>query len=149
MSAFSRSNALGRAILLLQFQTDLYCTDHSRIRQAFRSGAAWKLRVGSTANRSGANESAIIIEQPPGTWKVVSIVWYKNDRGEEVNGVHGNQTIYIPLTDFIGWDQHGNVDNSHLNLEAPAGPIHVRFWNANDFLVEIDSIVACNSQPGK
>ena len=99
------------------------------------------------------DESAIIIEQPSqtsnGTWKVVSIVWYKNDQGQEVNGVDGKQTIYIPLADFIGLDQEGNVDNSHLNLEKPAGPIHFRFWNADNFTVDIESVVACNSQPGK
>jgi hypothetical protein len=99
------------------------------------------------------DESAIIIEQSSdnsnGTWKVVSIVWYKNDQGQDVNGVDGKQTIYIPLTDFIGLDQQGNVDNTRLNLEKPAGPLHFRFWNAEDFVVDIDSVIACNSQPGR
>jgi hypothetical protein len=99
------------------------------------------------------DESAIVIEQPSDTsnsyWKVVSIVWYKNDQGLEVNGVDGKQTIYIPLTDFIGLDQQENIDNSRLNLEKPAGPIHFRFWNRDDFVVDIYSVIACNSLPGQ
>jgi len=95
------------------------------------------------------DESAIIIDQPPGSWKVVSVVSYKNERGEEMNGKDGKQIVYIPLSDFIGVDQKGIPDGTRLNLGIPAGPIHARFWNKEDFIVEIYGIVACNSQPGK
>jgi hypothetical protein len=95
------------------------------------------------------DESAIIIDQPGGSWKVVSIAWYKNDKGKDVNGVNGKQTFYVPLTDFIGLDDKGNLNNTSLNLASPAGPLHFRFWNLNDFVVDIYSVVACNSQIGQ
>lgn len=84
------------------------------------------------------DESAIIIDQPveQPVWHVASVSNYGK------NGVDGTQEIYIPLTDFRTLPDAGNIP---LNPDAPVREIHARFWNANHFVVDIMSIVACKA----
>jgi hypothetical protein len=91
------------------------------------------------------DESAIIIDQPEGTWKVASVV----PHGIK-NGADGIQTIYIPLSDFRGIDNEGFPDGTYLDLDRLYGPLHARFWNdKTNYVVEISSIVACNKLSGE
>jgi hypothetical protein len=89
------------------------------------------------------DESAIIIDQPEGHWMVASVATHGIK-----NGKSGLQTVYIPLADFQGLGPGGVSDGTRLDLTQPYGPLHARFWNEADFVVEIPSIVACNSQSG-
>lgn len=80
------------------------------------------------------DESAIIFDQP--TWFVVSLANY----GE--NGLDGEQTVFIPLSDFVGLPDvpSGIVGGAPLNLNASIGTLHTRFWRAEHFIVDITSI---------
>jgi len=80
------------------------------------------------------DESAIIFDQP--TWFVVSLANYGK------NGLDGEQTVFIPLSDFIGLPDvpSGVVGGAHLNLNISIGTLHTRFWRAEHFVVDITSI---------
>ena len=80
------------------------------------------------------DELAIIFDQP--NWFVVSLANYGK------NGFDGEQTAFIPLSDFIGLpDVPSGIDGgAHLNLTAPIGTLHTRFWRAEHFIVDITSI---------
>lgn len=71
----------------------------------------------------GGDASAIIFEQPNGTWHYVSLSNYGQ------NGYDGVQTANIPLSDF-----------SDLNLSKPVGIFHVRFWHSGSFTIDITAI---------
>lgn len=88
------------------------------------------------------DESAIVLDQQ-GHWFVASVVSHGI-----ANGADGEQVIYISLEDFEELDDKGYPDGKHLDLSKSVGPLHARFWNINDFKVQLNSIVACNSQPG-
>ena len=95
--------------------------------------------VGSSTVRAAASdESAIIIDQPivQSQWHVASVSNYGK------NGFDGSQEIYIPLTDFHTLPDAGDIP---LNPDEPVQGIHTRFWNANHFVVDITSIVACKA----
>jgi hypothetical protein len=66
---------------------------------------------------------AIIFDQN-NVWHYVSLSNYGT------NGRDGAQTVDIPLSDFPG-----------LNLGAPVGTLHTRFWYSGPFTVDITSIV--------
>jgi hypothetical protein len=80
------------------------------------------------------DESAIIFDQP--NWFVISLANY----GE--NGLDGQQMVFIPLSDFVGLsDVPSGIDGgAPLNLNAPIGTLHTRFWRAEHFVVDITSI---------
>ncbi len=86
------------------------------------------------------DESAIIIDQPEGHWMVASVARYNIENGKD-----GEQIIYLPLADFEGLN-NGVPDGTRLDLTHSYGPLHARFWNEAAFVVEIPSIVACNSK---
>lgn len=67
--------------------------------------------------------SAVIFEQPEGTWRYISLDQY----GE--NGKRGQQTVLIPLADF-----------SDLDLSQPVALFHVKIWAHSDYNVEITSV---------
>ena len=71
--------------------------------------------------------SALIFDQ--NGWQYVSLCDYVQP------GLNGEQTVEIPLSNFIG-----------LNLSEPAGTLHTRFWYGSVFVVDITSIVGYNSQ---
>jgi hypothetical protein len=80
------------------------------------------------------DESAIIFDQP--YWFVVSLANYGK------NGLDGEQMVLIPLSDFVGLPDvpSGVVGGAHLNINAPIGTLHTRFWRAEHFVVDITSI---------
>jgi hypothetical protein len=73
----------------------------------------------------GNDASAVIIDQPTGTWHYISLSNYGT------KGLDGVQTVDIPLSAFPG-----------LNLATPVGTLHTRFWYSGTFTVDIISIVA-------
>lgn len=84
--------------------------------------------------------SAIVIIQ--GHWHAASIVDYAE------NGMDGDQTIYIPLSEFIGIpDASANVQGGdRLDMNRTFGPLYARFWNQEPFIVDIRSIAACTAK---
>jgi len=79
-------------------------------------------------NALGGDASAIIFDQG-GSWRYISLSNYGQ------NGLDGQQTVNIPLSDFPG-----------LNPNNSVGTLHTRFWYSGPFTVDITSIVAYNSQ---
>jgi hypothetical protein len=104
------------------------------------------LNGASFSEGSRKDEAAIIIDQPDqnGQWTVASVATHNIENGKD-----GKQIIYIPLADFEGLTSEGVTDGGHLDVTKSYGPLHVRFWNEEDFVVEIFSIVACNSISGQ
>lgn len=76
----------------------------------------------------GGDASAIILEQPNGTWHYVSLANYGQ------NGYDGVQTVNIPLSAFPG-----------LSLSQSLGTFHVRFWYWGPFTVDISSALITSS----
>lgn len=72
--------------------------------------------------------SAIIFEQPNGTWHFVSLSNYGK------NGYDGVQTVNIPLSDFPG-----------LDLSKPVSDFHIRIWSSGGFSVDFSSALISNS----
>ncbi|MFC1722160.1 PIG-L family deacetylase [Patescibacteria group bacterium] len=77
----------------------------------------------------GSDEASVIFIQNS-SWYAANIVSYAE------NGKDGFQTITIPLSDF-----HKIGDASaDLNLTGSVSSLHTRFWNSNDFTVDLTSI---------
>lgn len=74
-------------------------------------------------NTLGGDASAIIFDQ--NGWQYISLSNYGQ------NGLDGEQTVEIPLSDFMNFDP-----------ELENGSIHTRFWYHSNFSVDITSIVA-------
>lgn len=69
--------------------------------------------------------SAIVIDQPLGTWHYISLYSYGT------NCLDGEQTVLIPLSDFSGLDLGGTFSS-----------IHTRIWHRVPFVVDITSLKA-------
>jgi len=85
------------------------------------------------------DESAIILDQP--NWYVISLANYGQ------NGLDGEQTAIVPLSDFISLpdEPSGTPGGEALNLDEPVDMLHTRFWNNSKFAVDITSICAFKS----
>lgn len=85
------------------------------------------------------DESAIIFDQPH--WYVISLANYGQ------NGLDGEQTIDLPLSDFIGLPDvpSGTPGGTPLNLEQPVNMLHARFWNSSHFVIDITSVCVFSS----
>lgn len=97
---------------------------------------------GLEINEGGSkDESAIIFNQP--NWYVVSLANYGQ------NGLDGEQTIYVPLSDFISLPDapSGLPGGEQLNQDKPVDMLHTRFWSSGHFAIDIFSICAFYSQP--
>lgn len=82
------------------------------------------------------DESAIIFDQP--NWYGVSLANYGQ------NGLDGEQTVDIPLSDFVGLPDPAGIEGGGLlNLSAPVARLHARFWSSEHFIIEITSIRIC------
>lgn len=84
--------------------------------------------------------SAIVVDQP--NWYVVSLANYGT------NGLDGEQTVHIPLTDFISIPDppSGTPGGRRLALDQPVYTIHARFWHNGPFAVDITDISLCSSR---
>ena len=79
------------------------------------------------------DKSAIIFDQP--NWFVISLTNYG------MNGLDGEQTAFIPLSDFVGLPNSSGISGGgSLNLNAPVGTLHTQFWRAEHFVVDITGI---------
>ena len=85
------------------------------------------------------DESAIIFDQPH--WFVISLANYGQ------NGLDGEQTIEVPLSDFIGLpdEPSGTAGGTLLNLDQPVNMLHARFWNSSHFVIDIMSVCVFSS----
>jgi hypothetical protein len=91
----------------------------------------------------GKNDSAIIFNQP--NWYVASL---SNPKYSGQNGLDREQTVNIPLSDFIGLPdtQAGIPGGKLLDLNKPVSAIRARFWHHDHFNVDITYIAVCTSQ---
>lgn len=71
----------------------------------------------------GGDASALVFDQPNGTWRYTSLSRYG------LNCHNGKQTVDIPLSHFPG-----------LDTSKPVGKFHVRFWQSDTFTVDIASL---------
>jgi len=85
------------------------------------------------------DESAIIFDQPH--WFVISLANYGQ------NGLDGQQTVFVPLSDFIGLpdEPSGTPGGTLLNLDQPVDMLHARFWSGSHFVIDITSICVFKS----
>lgn len=84
--------------------------------------------------------SAIVFDQP--NWYVVSLENYG------ANGLDAEQTVYIPLTDFISLPDppSGTPGGKRLALDKAVYTVHARFWHDGPFVVDITDISLCGSR---
>ena len=76
----------------------------------------------------GGDASALVFDQPFGkTWRYISLSKYGK------NCAKGEQTVDIPLSQFIG-----------LDLRRPVGTFHVRIWHYKPYKIEIKSAFLYN-----
>ena len=64
-------------------------------------------------------------------WQYISLANYV------VQGYNGDQTVDMPLSDFM-----------NLNTSQPVGDAHLRFWAPNHFVVDVKSIVIYTASAG-
>lgn len=86
---------------------------------------------------TGKNDSTIVFTQPH--WFGVSFVHYG------VNGFDGEQTIDIPLSEFLELPNPAQniTGGKPLDLNKPVSSIRARFWHQDHFSVEISAVYFC------
>lgn len=86
------------------------------------------------------NDSVIVFNQPD--WYGISLA----DPKYGTNGLDGDQTIDIPLSDFVELPNPdaGIVGGKPLDLDSPVSSIRARFWHNEHFNVDITYIAVCS-----
>jgi hypothetical protein len=87
------------------------------------------------------NDSVVVFTQPD--WYGISLA----NPNYGTNGLDGEQTINVPLSDFVELPNPDLqiVGGKPLDFNAPVSSIRARFWHSGHFIVDIISIEVCSS----
>lgn len=103
---------------------------------------AYNLHGLNAREGAGRNDSVIVLTQP--NWYAVSLATLSTNK----NGFNGEQTAYIPLTDFheLPNPQEDIEGNRPLTWGEDVSSIRARFWDFDHFRVAIISIRLCHDR---
>jgi hypothetical protein len=90
------------------------------------------------------NDSTVVLTQHD-SWYGISLI---NSRYQGQNGLDGEQTIDVPISDFVELPNPDKdiIGGAPLDLNEPVTSIRARFWYHDHFFVEITGLSLCTNQ---